>query len=272
MAFALRLRLLTVGLISLLCGSASTSAATEGPALYGCDRPIHLAYYEFGALFHAGVGIDPDVIEELSRRTGCVFDTEIKPRGQIWQELEAGTVDMTNSGIRTEARRKFAYFIPYLGWKNVVVTELSIAAMTSSFDEVLANPDWRIGVVKGYVHGPYYDFRLRIAAAEGRVIPYPDQDSIYQALKTGEVQVIISPAINYTFYLPTPEEQQKFVLVAYAPTPILRPSMVFSVKRFTNPQIDAWNRVFEQMRLDGTLERIYRKWLPANVAAAILHY
>ncbi len=46
-------------------------AHAETPADYGCDRPVTLAYYEFGPLYHSGAGIDPDVVDELAKRTGC---------------------------------------------------------------------------------------------------------------------------------------------------------------------------------------------------------
>jgi polar amino acid transport system substrate-binding protein len=250
----------------------TTRLVTADPADYGCDRPIHLAYYEFGVLYHAGVGIDSDVVEELAKRTGCVFQAETKPRADIWKELEAGTLDMTNSGIRTEARRRFAYFIPYLGWKNAVVATAAIASATQSFDDIVNNPEWHIGVVKGYAHGPYFDFRLEVAAAHGGVVEYPDQDSIYRALRSGEVQVAISPAVNYDFYLPTAEDRQNFVMLADTPAPANPHSMIFATARFTTSQINSWTRLFETMRLDGTLIRIYRAHLPARVATAILNY
>jgi polar amino acid transport system substrate-binding protein len=255
--------------LAFLLGAFSPAAAQQ-PAAYGCDRPIHLAYAEFGLLYHAGIGIDPDLIEELGQRTGCRFETEVKPRDQTYQGLEAGTVDMTNSGIRTEARREFAYFIPYLGWKNAVVTTPGIAAIAKSFDAIVTHADWRIGVVRGYVNGPYYDFRLRIAAAEGRVISYPDQEAVYGALKRGEVQAIVSSALNYDFFMASPADRGTFVLEAFDSAPVLQYNMIFSVKRFTVAQIDAWCRLFEQMRLDGTLARIYRKWLSAEDTEDIL--
>lgn len=264
------LRRLAMTAVAMLLSTARFAAAD--PVEYGCDRPIHLAFYEFGALYHAGAGIDRDVVDELAKRTGCMFQTETKPRAEIWKGLEAGAIDMTNSGIRTEARRRFAYFIPYLGWKNAVVTTAAIASATQSFDDIVANPQWRIGVVKGYVHGPYFDFRLKIATARGGVVECPDQDSVYRALKSGEVQAAISPAVNYGFYLPTAEDRQKFVMLADTPSPVNPHNMIFATARFTPSQINAWTRLFEAMRLDGTLIGIYRAHLPARVATAILNY
>ena len=54
--------------------------------------------------------------------------------------------------------------------------------------------------------------------------------------------------------------------------PVIPHNMIFSTSRFTQSQINSWTRLFEAMRLDGTLIDIYRAHLPARVATAILNY
>lgn len=249
---------------------AGTPAAAQSAADYGCDRPVRLAFYEFGALYHDGAGIDRDVVEEVARRTGCQFVTDVEPRSQIWKELQAGTLDMTPSGLRNDARRQFVYFVPYLGLKNAVVAERAIADQITSFDDVVAHPEWRIGVVQAYLYGPYFDFRLNLARKQTQV--YPDQDAIYRALQEGEVNVIISPAFNYEFYFRTPEQRQRFAMADVSPAPPIPQNMIFSQKRFTAGQLGAWSRLFEQMYLDGTIMRICEDHVSAQMARALLTY
>jgi hypothetical protein len=43
----------------------SAAASADTPMRYGCDRPIELAFYEFGPLYHDGSGIDRDVVDEI---------------------------------------------------------------------------------------------------------------------------------------------------------------------------------------------------------------
>jgi polar amino acid transport system substrate-binding protein len=64
--------------------------------------PFHVAYYEYGAFYFqnaagAYVGIDPDVLDELSRRTGCRFEGFLDSRVRTWQSMANGTLDMTVS-------------------------------------------------------------------------------------------------------------------------------------------------------------------------------
>jgi polar amino acid transport system substrate-binding protein len=249
----------------------TAAAATAGPEAYGCVKPIRLGYNEFGNLYHEGTGIDPDIIAEIIKRTGCVFEASSRPRSEIWLQLEIGTLDMTNGAIRTDARRKFAYFIPYLGWRNILVTRHDVAAREKTVDSFVADRTVKFGVVGAYVLGPYYDFRLQEIAGT-RVIQYPDQDAVFAALRKGEVQAIVSPGINYDYYIRAQEDRSAFVRVDVPDAPVIPHSMIFSVRRFSDAEINNWQRLFDAMRSDGTLARIYHDHLPPETADAILHY
>jgi polar amino acid transport system substrate-binding protein len=264
-------RVACCGLVFAILAFAHGPAEAETPADYGCDdRPITLAYYEFGPLYHDGVGIDRDVVEELAKRSGCRFETSLRPRAEIWQQLQAGTLDMTTSGLRTEARNQFAHFVPYLGLKNVLITAQAQAAEIQSFDDVVGDTHLKIGVVKGFILGAYFDFRLKNAGS--RVIGYPDQNAIYDALRRDEVQAIVSPAFNYEYFFKAPEERAAFVMIDVSPAPPVAQNMIFSRHRFSDAEINAWTRLLEQMRLDGTLERICRAQVSPEMTRVLLNY
>jgi polar amino acid transport system substrate-binding protein len=263
-------RVARCGLVLAIVVLAPLPAEAETAADYGCDRPVSLAYYEFGPLHHDGEGIDRDVVEELAKRTGCRFETSLEPRAQIWEELQAGSLDMTTSGLRTEPRNQFVYFVPYLGLKNVVITAQALADQARSFDDFVADRHFKIGVVKGYIHGAYFDFRLKNAG--DRVVGYPDQNGIYDALRRGEVQGIVSPAFNYEYFFKTPEERAAFVMIDVSPAPPVAQNMIFNRRRFSDAEINAWTRILEQMRLDGTLERICRRQVSAEMTRMLLSY
>lgn len=255
----------------LLAASGKAWAAPDVTAL-GCDRPIHIAFYEYGSLYHQGIGIDPDVIAELAKRTGCRFETVIIPRAQAWQELSTGELDMASSGIATPARRKFAYFINYLTFKDVIVIKAASAPTIKSFDDVANHADWRIGVVTGYTYGPFYDYRMRSIGDRTRIVGYPDQRALYEALVGGEVQLILSPALNFSFYFPLDQQAKDYAMVDVSPAPPIPHGLAISRARFTPAMVNAWMRVIEQMHLDGTLEKIYSDRLPPNVVRGLLDY
>lgn len=100
------------------------------------DRPISFARCEFGLLYSDGYGgIDDDVQQELARRSGCMFETSLRPRERIWVELERGTLDMAGSGLQTPARNKFAYFAHYAVEDNHVLIGPQLPAGIKSMDD-----------------------------------------------------------------------------------------------------------------------------------------
>lgn len=254
-----------------LAASGKASAAEDLPAL-GCDRPIHIAFYEFGSLYHQGIGVDPDVISEIARRTGCKFEIQALPRDQIWQQLQRGELDMATSGVMTEARHRFAYFIPYMGLTNALIAKAGLAPAIHSFDDIVTHAEWRLGIVSGYAYGPYFDYRLRNIANRSRVIAYADEQAMYRALQGGDIQMLLSPSVSYPFYLPLADQERLFVQVDISPAPPTPYALVFSRNRFAVPMINAWTRILEQMRLDGTLKQIYLRRFPPDLAQNILRY
>lgn len=262
-------------LLTALVGALSVtplSALAETPSALGCDKPIRVAVAEFGVLYHEGVGIDEDLLQEIAARTGCQFDIRVLPREQIWRQFQQGALDMATSTRVTGDLGKSAYLLPYLGLKTVIVTTTGNATQIRSFNDVLARQDWRIGVVAGFAYGAYYDYRLHGLREQYRIITYPDQQMLYRGLQHGDVQVVLSQSVNYAFYLPLDADQQNFVMFDAAPGLPVPHALVFERGRFTPIMINAWTRIIEQMRLDGTLEKIYRRRVTPDMAALLLTY
>jgi ABC-type amino acid transport substrate-binding protein len=159
-----------------------------------------------------------------------------------------------------------------MGLKNAVVARADLAPAIQSFDDVVNHPDWRIGVVDGYDYGPYFDYRLHNVTDRSRIIAYADQQRMYRGLQDSDVQLVLSPTVNYPFYLPLADQERMFVLIDVSPAPSIPHALVLSRARFTPAMINAWTRVLEQMRLDGTLEQIYLRRLLPGLAQNILHY
>ncbi|TXH36753.1 MAG: transporter substrate-binding domain-containing protein [Rhodospirillaceae bacterium] len=270
----MRLRRFRAFLLALLLASATRSAA-EPVSLreeLGCTRPIRVAFYEFGTLYHEEHGIDVDIIQEIARRTGCVFKKSILTTVEIWPKIENGDLGITTSGIRTLARAKVAMFAPYLAFENMVVMRASLAEDIHDFSDIISHPDWRLGIVQGFQHGAYYDFRLKAIKDRSRIITYPAQQSLFNGLLHGQVQLILSPEINFDFYLPDKSALTDFTMLDLSPAPPIPHALVLSRKDFTPAMANAWLRLIEEMRLDGTLRTIYRNRLPQPMSDRLLEF
>jgi hypothetical protein len=67
-------------------GTQSAAGSMSLQEELGCTRPIRA-----------------DVIQEITRRTGCVFESRILTTAEIWPKIENGDLDMTTSAIPTPA-------------------------------------------------------------------------------------------------------------------------------------------------------------------------
>lgn len=261
-----RLRWLVWPLIAFLCAAEAEDSAQR----YGCEQPIRLAFYRNLVFYRDGQGIDPDMVAELQRRSGCAFEIGLLPRSEIWARLQAGTLDMATSGIPTDDRRRFAYFVPYMYQRNKLIVPVGLAAGLNSFTDFVRLPGARLGVITSYRHGPYLDGGVRLLRNEGRVREYPDDAARFAALQRGEVNGLLGHDLNLSGSMP-PEEQLKFRVIDVVPGPAIPTAMVLARQRFTAAQAAAWLRLVEGMRLDGRLADVMRSHAPPHLAEELLN-
>jgi polar amino acid transport system substrate-binding protein len=236
----------------------------------GCDAPIRLAFYLNPLVYRDGAGIDQDVVEELARRTGCRFELSVKPRAQIWKELQSGDLDMATSGISTAERRAIAYFIPYLYLRNKLILPRDLGDDLDTLEAFHDMPGARIGIIAGYRHGAYIDTMVRMLRSEGRVREYPDDATRFSALLNGEVEGVIGHDMNLLTAVLDPQQRRNFRVIDVAPGPAVALGLVLGRKHFTPAQSARWQGVIDALWLDGGLQKIMRHNAPAPLAAEFL--
>lgn len=259
---------LRLGLLLPLVTSACLCAAAEDR--FGCAAPLRLAFYRNQVFYRDGHGIDPDLIAELARRSGCRFELSVRPRAEIWLALQHGELDMATSGIATDERRHFAYFVPYLYLRNKLIVPIELGGDVRRFDDFQALPGARLGVIASYRHGPYLDAMVRILRSQGRVREYADDASRFNALLNGEVDGLIGHELNLSGAITDPSLRRRFRVVDVSPGPAIAHGLVLARGHFTAAQSAEWLRLLEDMREDGSLARIYLGNAPLDVAAALL--
>ncbi|MDU4249490.1 MULTISPECIES: substrate-binding periplasmic protein [Pseudomonas] len=253
----------------VLAPAAWLCAAAMAEDRYGCEQPITVAYTRNVVFFHDDVGIDPDLIAELGKRTGCQFETSIRARDEIWSQLQSGGLQMGTSGVATPQRRTYTYLLPYLYLRNKLIVRDDLGE-TDSLEAFHDMPGARIGVIAGYRHGAFIDGMLRILRAEGRVVEYTDDATRFSALLNGDVEGVIGHEMNLEGAVSDRRQRQRFHVVDVIPGPATPHNLMLSRKRFTPAQSAEWLRLMETLWLDGTLARIMRKNAPPPVAEGLL--
>ncbi len=245
--------------------------ADDAALKYGCNRPIRVGVEEFGAMYHAGAGVDADLLKELSQRSGCNFEIKNLLRVDLWPAMAAGEIDMATSSISTHERAKIARFVTYFAFKNMMVVPTKEVGTTFSLAALAAKPNWRLGLVRGFHYGNYYDYNLKMLLGDDRIVEFETHEQLFGALRKGSVEAILAPSVHYFFYL-SAEEQKRFTLINASPAPPAPNGLAFARTQFNAAQVDNWLRLIESMRLDKTLHRLLERRMSKTAMATMIEY
>lgn len=249
------------------------SAACAVPIECG-GKPIRLAFYDYGLLyFDQGRGIDKDVVDELVKRSGCQFELQVMTRARIWADLASGDLDMSVSGIQNSERDRFAWFAHYLTMKNYALVHKDVAVSVRRAEDFIANPALQFGVVRAFRHGARQDQWLEPLRAANRVQESPSVEPIFRKLKDHRIDAMFSQPPVYRKYLQDYAMQDVVDIQDWTPAEKGVPhGLILAKSRFTEGQFAQWQKLVQEMRTDGTLRRIYHRYLPADEVRQLLDF
>ena len=248
----------------------ATSLQAEDKPL--CPKEISFGLYENGYIYDSktNTGIDKDVVLELSRRTGCKFKMSLMARARIWRDLETGDLMTTGSGIQNPERDKFAWFIRYMGQKNYVIVRKNVKATSAS--EFLADNSLKWGVIRSYKHGQDADAFLE-KLGDQRIHEGVNLENEYKMLKTGRISAMFSPAPVAEKYIKELGLTSEVRIEDWFPAdPNIPHGFIFSKKYFNEEELQKWRVVFNGMLRDGSLKKIYTKYLGELSANRLLQF
>jgi polar amino acid transport system substrate-binding protein len=262
-------RLTATFLTSIWLGIAAIAPCAAEPLPVCLHRPINFAFYEMGYAYSdadmvsrgSARGIDRDLLDELIKRSGCQFHTAVYARARTWHDLQSGELDMASAAAQTEERDRFAWFAFYMIGKQYLVVGPTAPANVQRMDDLLANPRMRLGVVRSFVHGKYFDDYVAKLRPLGRVQDYVDQDALYYALEKGEVNAVFGLSFVYPLYLDKFNLGKQVRVLDLDPTPGLKHGLVMAKATFSEKDAERWRALVEAIRRDGTMQRIIAKYL-----------
>ena len=238
-----------------------------------CSKPVRVAMFEFGILYRGatGEGVDSRLLDVLTQRSGCVFERVLMPRARIWYELQAGTLDMATAAIPTPERKAFAYLMPYLTTRNVVLVRKAAGAAPDSM-AAFETGSLRVGMVRGFKHEPVYDNWLGRLAAQGRVTEVADVAELFKYLERGMVDAVVSQPIVFREYLDAERLRRELVQRDWAPQEQFSVGgLAFSRKSFTPEQAARWDALLVGILKDQTMLKIMQEFMPQDQARGIVY-
>jgi polar amino acid transport system substrate-binding protein len=250
--------------------------AAAGPVDCG-QRPISLAYFEFGYQYYEkdgqGHGIDKDLVDELAKRTGCQFSTQSMPRARVWAELASGSLDMSVAGIQNAERDRFAWFAPYERSKNYVVLRLTTVASVHQWADFSAQNALQFGVVRGFKHGDELDQWLDPLRQTQRVQESASVSQLFEKLKHKHIDGLFAQPVVYRKLLQDHQMEDEVALQDWAPQDKgVVGSLILAKSRFSRGEAARWQALMQELKRDGTLARIFRRYVSAEEVSKMLDF
>lgn len=243
-------------------------------AITDCGKqPIKLAFFQLGLVYDNGVGVDKDIVDELAKRTGCKFETQLMARARIWNDLESGDLDMGTCGIQNAARDKFAWFAHYMVMKNYAVINLKAAKNIKSASDFIANQNLQLGVVTSFKHGPDQDKWIEDLRKMNRVQYTAEPESILKKIKDERVDAMFSQLPVFKKFIKEFGMENDVVVQDWTPNEKVAPQgLILSKHRFSKEDAAKWQEVINEMKTDGTLKKIYMHYFSASEADQLLDF
>jgi len=235
-----------------------------------CSRPFSLALHDHGLLYSSqtGEGIDKDVADELIRRSGCKVSVTLMPRARIWQLIESGALDFSLSGITNDARDQFATFAWYFSNKYYLLVRKD--ADVQKLADFQRQSALKLGVIRGFRYSPTANRFVDQLDDQHRVTYATSLEPLYQVLLDGRVQAMIIEPFDY----PTLESAKirAQTLIVEFDDPAMPHGLIMSRRSLPPAQQEAWRALIQQMRDDGTVQRIFEKYFKPDLAQAMTRF
>lgn len=253
--------------IGMAMSLTMSNAMAAGP---DCSRPFTLALHDHGLLYSADTdtGIDKDFADELTRRSGCKVNVSLMSRARIWQLIESGALDFSLSGIANTERNRFASFAWYFTDKYyLLVRKDSGMRRLSDFER---SDQFQLGVIRSFRYSDSANKLVDTLAAQNRVSQAGGLEPLYEALINRRIQGMIMEPFDY----PALEEKRirDVTTVIEFNDPAVPHGLIMSKKALSPEEQAKWRALVDQMRADGTVMQIFRKYFKPDLAQAMVNF
>jgi polar amino acid transport system substrate-binding protein len=169
--------------------------------LANCPRPINtpLAPLGVGVVVRDGVatGVVPELLRTLASVTGCEFRQPIVPVARQQIMFSDGDADMLVFATQTPERDQSGQFVPLFKYRAALISLKTFERPVLSIADLMARPELRIVLIRGFDYGPVYR-QLKSPAMAERVVYAQDIPDLLRRLQagTGDVSVLL-PGSEY---------------------------------------------------------------------------
>ncbi len=198
------------------------------------------------------VGFDPDMMDEICKRAHCKPKFTTTAWGGIFVALSQGQFDAIASGvtINDERRKTVDFSEPYLRYGQVVL----VRADESAIDGV----DGLRGRTVGVQTGTTNDDKATALQREGKVGTVRRYDNfalVVKALLNKDIDAVVIDSFAADGFIQLHQGQLKKV-----GPPFTSEALGIALKQGEATLKPAFDAALAQMKADGTLDALYKKW------------
>jgi polar amino acid transport system substrate-binding protein len=169
--------------------------ACEAHAHAACSRPITIAITGQGSDIiveenRSVSGAMAEVLDDVTRRSGCTFDYVFVPRARAISMFMAGEVDVLPAAVQTEARDKAGLFITYSSAQVAAIGLRKRFTQIGQPDGILSGT-YLVNTVRGHDYGPAFKTLLDSLRAQRRLEEVVDPLTAARKLALGRADVIL---------------------------------------------------------------------------------
>lgn len=158
----------------------------------GCSRPIQVPMSPVGLSVtfdgQRSGGNYPALLRELGPTIGCDFQIQRVPRARLQKMFASGEADLLMPASMSPSRDALGEFVPLIQVRAGLLTLSRDQPPPRSLAELIARPDYKVAVVRGFSFGASYDEAMATLRARQRLVEEADPAGVARALRLGLAQ------------------------------------------------------------------------------------
>ena len=206
------------------------------------------------------VGFDIDLAKEVAKRLGREVEFKAIDWNSKEAELKSGRVDILWNGLDITGKRKenMLFSEPYMDNRQIVfVAKNGKVAVAGEAD--LAGKT--IGTQSGGTTEEYFENKPELKASMKEVKYYPDYINAFMDLENGRLDAVVGDEIIGRYYISKhPDEIQAIDTVIGTVS-----QFGIAFRKDDQKLRDEVQKVFDEMKADGTVAKISEKWFAKDI-------
>lgn len=208
-------------------------------------------------------GIIQDLVTELKTRVPCSYREQALALNKAGEELKANRIDFYAFIFPNEEWNSFADILILYSVERLLLVDKKFFSPKSNVTDYLRQKELKFALTSG----PFLTLKQEVEplAKSKRAFYVPFPDDILEALIQGKANAGFTSAAYYFTHKNRALLQQRFELVRDPGHPLLPLGLYMSKGRVSPEDRKKFEQAIQDMRAEGAIHRILRKYVPQDI-------